>query len=461
MCKGLQAGFARLNINPPMGVDVNGYWVRRNAEGILDDLEVNALALKNGDKTVVLITVDNVGIAHVYYEQFTKAISEKTGLPIEAIFLHCTHTHTGPSTLAPESRYTDKESYKVAKKLSDDYKEFLLVRCMDVATLALSDLKPAKMGYGVGLAPNVAFVRRYRMKDGSVKTNPGVLNPDIVEPIGKVDERVSVVRFDREGAETIVLTNMGNHPDTVGGNLISGDWPTLTRHFVEKSIDNVRCIFFNGPQGDVNHVNVHPTKGDFNDMFNDFDGCSRGYGHTKYMARVVTGGVLQAFDKVNYVDDDEIKFMQKKILIPANKTETDDVALAEKYLKLHSEGKDDEIPFKAMMLTTVLAESARIVRMQTAPDNFPFTLSAISIGSVALVGFPGEPFTAIGRALKETEGYDLVVPCCIVNGYRGYFPMQDSYDEGGYEARSSSYKAGVGEKLIHYSKELLTELKNK
>ncbi len=458
MKTGLQAGFARVNINPPLGIDINGYWVRRNASGFLDNLEANALALRNGDKTVVLIAVDNVGIANIYYPEFRKKISEETSLPLDAIFLHCTHTHTGPSTMITERDYTAEE-IPIYKKLSDDYKDFLLIRCIDVAKLAIADLKSAKMGYGVGKAPNIAFVRRYRMKDGSVKTNPGVLNPDIVEPIGQVDERVSVVRFDREGAETIVLTNMGNHPDTVGGNLISGDWPTLTRHYVEKAIDNTKCIFFNGTQGDVNHVNVHPTKGDFNDMFNDFDGCSRGYGHTKYMARVVTGGVLQAFDKVNYIENDELKFMQKTVQIPANKSETDDLELAEKYLKLHKEGKDEEIPFKAMMLTTVLAESQRIVRMKSAPDNFPFLLSAISIGNVAIIGIPGEPFNAIGRALKQTEGYDLVIPCCIVNGYIGYFPMQDSYDEGGYEARSSSFKAGVGEKIVAYSKELLIDMK--
>ena len=331
MKTGLQAGFARVNINPPLGIDINGYWVRRNASGFLDNLEANALALRNGDKTVVLIAVDNVGIAQIYYDEFRNAVSEKVGLPIEAIFLHCTHTHTGPSTMITERDYTEQE-FPNYKKLSDDYKEFLLVRCVDVAKLAIVDLKPAKMGYGVGVAPNIAFVRRYRMKDGSVKTNPGVNNPDIVAPIGQVDERVSVVRFDREGAETIVLTNMGNHPDTVGGNLISGDWPTLTRHYVEKALDNTKCIFFNGTQGDVNHVNVHPTKGDFNGMFNDFDGCSRGYEHTKYMARVVTGGVLQAFDKVNYVENDELKFMQKTVQIPANKSETDDLELAEPFM---------------------------------------------------------------------------------------------------------------------------------
>ena len=452
---GLQAGFARANINPPMGIDINGYYVRRNAEGILDDLEVNALALKNGEKTVVLLSIDHLGTSDANYPRLREEISKKTSIPMEAIFIHCTHTHTAPTARLTAASGRDE----LTIKLSNDYGELLLSRCVDVACFALADLKPAKMGYGVGLAPNIAFIRRYRMKDGSVKTNPGVLNPDIAHPIGKVDERVSVVRFDREGGETIVLTNMGNHPDTVGGNLVSGDWPALTRKYVEKILDNTKCIVFNGAQGDVNHVNVHPTKGDFNGMFNDFDGCSRGYEHTKYMARVVTGGVLQAFDKVNYVDDDEIRFMQKVVDIPANVPDPKDVPLAEKYVKLHNEGRDDEIPYKAMMLTTVVAEAARMVRLKDGPEFFPFLLSAVSIGKVALIGIPGEPFNAIGRELKETEGYDLIMPCCDVNGYNGYFPMQDSYDEGGYEARSSSFKAGVGEKIVKYGQELLIELK--
>ena len=40
----------------------------------------------------------------------------------------------------------------------------------------------------------------------------------------------------------------------------------------------------------------------------------------------------------------------------------------------------------------------------------------------------------------------------------GYFPMQDAYDEGGYEARSSPFKAGVAERIISEGTKLLAEL---
>ncbi len=448
----LKVGFGRVNSTPSMGIDVNGYFKVRKAEGVLDELEVNAVAISDGNKTALLIAVDVVGIAGVYYPDFIKAISEKTGLSEQSIFLHCTHTHTGPSTGVANGG-------EQAQKLVDDYRAFLISRCVDVASFALNDLKPAKMGYGVSKAPNVAFIRRYRMKDGSVKTNPGVNNPDILHPIGEVDDSVNVIRFDRENAETVVVVNFANHPDTVGGNLISGDWPTLTRHFVEKAIDNTKCIFFNGAQGDVNHVNVHPTKGDFNDMFNDFDGCSRGYGHARHVARVVAGAVMQIYDKVNYTDETEVRCLKRIYDIPANLPDPKDMPLAKKYYELHQAGRDDEIPYKEMMLTTVVAEAGRMVRLENGPENFELPFTAIAIGKVGLFGVPGEPFNGVGKGVKQTEGYDLIIPCCIVNGYRGYFPMQDSYDEGGYEARSSNFKAGAAERIIAYGKEMLTEIK--
>ena len=297
------------------------------------------------------------------------------------------------------------------------------------------------------------------MKDGTARTNPGVNNPDIVAPIGITDESVHVIRFDREGAETVVITNFANHPDVVGGNKISSDWPGMTRRFVEKAIDNTKCIFFNGAQGDVNHVNVHPKAGDFNDMFNDFDGCSRGYGHARHIARVVTGAVMSVYDKVEYLEADKVKFMQKIVEMPSNKPDPKDLPLAHKYNDLHNAGRDDEIPYKAMMLTTVVAEAARMVRLENAPDTFPLLFSAVAIGDVAMFGIPGEPFNGVGRAIKKAEGWKMVIPCCNTNAKIGYFPMMDSYDEGGYEARGCNFKAGVAERIIEEGKEILASLR--
>jgi hypothetical protein len=111
-----------------------------------------------------------------------------------------------------------------------------------------------------------------------------------------------------------------------------------------------------------------------------------------------------------------------------------------------------------MMLTTVMADAARKIRLEHGPEFFPMNLNAIKIGDVAFMGIPGEPFTGIGMGLKEAKGYKMVCPTCLTNGSRGYFPMKDSYDEGGYESRSSNYKAGIAETIIAEGTKILENL---
>ena len=80
------------------------------------------------------------------------------------------------------------------------------------------------------------------------------------------------------------------------------------------------------------------------------------------------------------------------------------------------------------------------------------------MGEFALVGFPGEPFTDIGRQVKEASPAKMTFAACCANGYEGYYPMQSAFDEGGYEARSSRYRAGTAEGLIKEGKAVLGEL---
>ena len=443
----LCAGFARVDITPATGIGIAGYFKPRYVKGVLDALELNALALQCGQTRLVLLSLDHCGVHTPEAAAIRAAAAKVCDLPVEAVYLHATHTHTAPFLVVNSD-----------DRLEQEYFDFVLHRAADAARYALDDLQPARMGYAVGSAPNIAFVRRFRMKDGSIQTNPGVNNPDIVEPIGEVDERVNVLRFDREGTDSLVLVNFGNHPDTVGGELVSADWPGFLRRRLEKALDNVRCFFFNGAQGDVNHVNVHPTAGDFNDMFVDFDDVSRGYGHARHMGNVVAGAVLQVFDKVTYLDIDTLKALQKTIQISSNMPSPEQLPEARRIEELHQAGRDCDIPYEGMMLTTVVAEAERMLKLADGPEHFDMKLSGIAIGTIAMIGIPGEPFTGIGRALKQAPGWTLVLPTCLTNGSDGYFPMQDAYDEGGYEARSSPFKAGVAERIISEGTKLLAEL---
>jgi len=446
----LLAGFGRMDITPMLGIPVAGYYEPRYAEAVLDSLEVNALALAGGGEQVVLLAVDLCGIKRSLSSQLRTAVAQAVGLPAEAVHLHATHTHTGPVT-----------ALHTGEALVDEYIAFLQHRLIDATRQAMADLKPVKMGWGVGNAPGIAFVRRFRMRDGSIRTNPGVNNPDIVEPVGQVDERVNVVRFDQEQGSSLVLINFADHPDTVGGCKISGDWPSFARRTVEKALDNTRCIFFNGAQGDVNHVNVHPKGGDLNGMFMDFDDVSRGYDHAKYMGRVVAGAVLQVYDKVAWTEAHTVRCLWQSVEVPSNMPSKEQLPQARHIHQLHSQGRDAELPYKGMMLTTMVAEAQRMLNLEHGPESFTMELAGVAIGNIALLCVPGEAFTELGRSAKQAPGWDLVLPCGLTNGYEGYFPTMDAYEQGGYEAKSSPFKAGVLELLLAESLRLLDRLQNR
>jgi hypothetical protein len=112
-----------------------------------------------------------------------------------------------------------------------------------------------------------------------------------------------------------------------------------------------------------------------------------------------------------------------------------------------------------MMLTTVLAEAGRKVRLENGPDFFTLHFTAFKIGRVAFFGIPGEPFMAIGKSIKELPGYDLIFPTCNTNAKVGYFPNTEAYDEGGYEAGASPFKSGVAERIVDSARQMLGELK--
>lgn len=444
----LTAGFARRDITPPLGIAINGYYEKRLAEEVLDPLEVNCLALGCGDTDALLLSLDNLGICRELLEPIRQAVCQATGLPPEAVYIHCTHSHTAGAV-----------SHKEQEPLNLAYRQTLAKVLAQAAQEALRDRLPAKMGYAVAQAPRVAFIRRFRMKDGSVRTNPGTNNPEILAPLGQVDERMGLLRFDREDGRSIVLMNFGNHPDTVGGCRLSADWPGFARRTLEQALPNTNALLFNGAQGDVNHINVHPTGGDSNDLRRDFDDVDRGYGHARHIGRVIAGAALQVYDKVCYTPVERLCCAERLLWAPANLPDPAALPQAREYAALHAAGKADRIPFTGMQLTTVVAEAQRMLRLEHGPERFCLPVQTVAIGGVALVGIPGEPFTGVGQALKEAPGWDLVLPTCVTAGYEGYFPMQEAYDEGGYEARSSNFRAGVAELLIRGGLEALEALR--
>ncbi|MBQ3135765.1 MAG: hypothetical protein IJB75_08190 [Oscillospiraceae bacterium] len=453
----LKVGYAGVNINPPLGIGIYGYFVPRFAKGFVDDLEVHAMALSCGEDPCLLVGVDNGGINADMGARFRAAMAKAAGISADNIFLHTTHTHTGPMLVEEVEMFTP-----TAEQMAqvNRYVDFLEERLCDVAVMAVADMKPARMGFAVGHAPDrIAYIRRYKMKDGSTMTCPPINDPNIDHPIGELDQRVNVLRFDREGGESIVVLNYGLHADCVNGELICADWPHWVRKTIADTLDGTKVLCIVGAQGDVGSTHVYPDGGDMNDTEISFDNEMKSPGMARFIGRALAGTILQLFDKVEYIDVDTVSILHRIVEVKANNPKPEELPLAHKYKELHDAGRDDLIPYEAMELTTVVAEAGRMCRLENGPETFKLDVTGLRIGEVAFVGIPGEPFTGIGVGIKNNEGWRLIMPACLTNGNEGYFPMKDAFDEGGYEARSSNFVAGVAEDLIAGGSQLLAEMR--
>ena len=107
-----------------------------------------------------------------------------------------------------------------------------------MAALAVQDLAPAKLSYTRGEVKDVAFIRRYRMKDGSAMTNPGTMNPELYHPLGKSDNTVRLVKFTREGKKDIILINLASHATICSRKELKTKLSAALEKKLEESPDN-------------------------------------------------------------------------------------------------------------------------------------------------------------------------------------------------------------------------------
>lgn len=439
----LKAGFARYDITPPLGISIEGYYEKRNAKGVIDSLLATAVAFDDGEKKAVIISVDVIGMNMEFMSLLRSAVAKAADIDVDGVFISCTHTHTGPAVAATG---VTKETFP-----NPEYGNWLIGRIADVAVMAFLDLAPAKLFYTRGEADDVAHIRRFRMKDGSVRTNPGYMNPDTDHALGVPDEQSQLLIIKREGKKEIGIVNFQVHADTIGGEKLSADYPKFVREVYEKNVPDSFCMYINGTEGNLGGNNVFVEREDY----------VWGYTRTKYMGKKIAMSVISNYELAKEIPGDKIRFAKKVITVSHNKGNSEEVPAALKIAKRYYEvGKEktlQELGGEAKW--EMLAKAVAIAGLNSLPDMHDLIVTALAIGDMVFAGFPGEPFCEVGMEVKKESPFTLTMPACCANGYEGYYPVQSAYDEGGYEVLTARYVAGTAEKLIDTSLEIINSIK--
>ena len=54
----MKAGFAKIDITPPLGVNLGGYYRERYSDHVIEPLYATAVAFSDGERTAIAISVD-------------------------------------------------------------------------------------------------------------------------------------------------------------------------------------------------------------------------------------------------------------------------------------------------------------------------------------------------------------------------------------------------------------------
>ncbi|MFM8215463.1 MAG: hypothetical protein ACKN82_12570, partial [Pirellula sp.] len=251
----LAVGFGTSDITPSKPTPMAGYYGVRYSTATHDPLWAKATLLDDGSTKVAMIALDLISTNPWMVRETRKLIEEKLGIPPSHVMISATHSHTGPMLYDPDERLLERFGNQ-----TDEAKQYMIGLPERIAKSVLdaaANLKPRTASFAIGEEKQLAFNRRFFMKDGSVGWNPGKLNPNIVREAGPTDDALPFVAFyDEPGKIAGLLSSFAIHLDTVGGSQWSADMPYTIQESLSKVFPGAHLQYATGTCGDINHIDV-------------------------------------------------------------------------------------------------------------------------------------------------------------------------------------------------------------
>lgn len=434
----MRIGLAEVNITPPLGMQIPGYGPKpRLATGMKDELFAKAAVIESGETVLAFIVIDIISLELDSSTRIRNRVYEYTGIPAEQVMVSCTHTHTGPP--------------RPVDAVALSYYPTLEAKSADAAILAWGKREDARIGCGRGSEDSVAFNRRFFMKDGTVQTNPGILNPNIDRPEGPIDPEVLVIRIDNARGEPLgIVSNYAVHTDCVSGTEYSGDYPaTISRTIKQLYGESVVSLFFQGACGNINHIDVsgrHDPKV---------------IPHRVRMGSILGLEISKVRDKTKTAWSDVQLFVASRIVnVSERALRKHEIEWAENTLAALKGISDDSLSSKQAMEKTRAEQ--RLVSIRQPLHSRDYEIQVSAIGDLAVVALPAEMFVEFGLEIKERSPYAFTIINELSNGSgNGYVCTPAAYDRGGYEPTGTKFTEEAGDLFVRSALELLNELRGR
>ena len=438
----MEAGVATVDVTPPLGYRMCGYFHERLSTGTHDPLIARAIVLRQGDRQAALVFCDLIGLPREMTVHVRRLAEQETGIPAGNILLAATHTHTGPLFAGAMRKHL--HDLAVAEKGHDpaekvDYPARLIDRLEQVIVDARAALAPVKLEAGVARQQGLSFNRRFHMKGGGpVRFNPGKMNPDIVRPAGPIDPEVGSLLFRAADDRAVAsLTVFALHLDTVGGLEYSADYP----HYLEASLrgelgTGFISMFGNGTCGDINHIDVSHRR------------RQQGHDEARRIGETLAATVKAKLHGLKEIAEPSLAVRTEVVDVPLQQYSEEEVAWAKEAMKQVHTG---QLPF----LERVKAYKIMALELLEG-ETLPMTVQVFRLADdVAIVALPGEVFVDLGLAIKRGSPFATTMVIELAHDAPGYVPTRKAFAEGSYETVNSRIRPGGGEMLVETALRLL------
>lgn len=393
---GLRAGAAVIDITPAYPVRLTGF-VARKAESEPGGfpLWAKALALDGGvEGPAVLMTVDNCGVGETVVERVAARLFKRAGIPRARITVASSHTHAGPQTLGFAANIFAQDLPPDQMAAIQRYTGELTEKLVQVALVAVADLKPARLFRTEG---SVGFAANRRTPGGSVDHSLPVL-----------------CARDWDGNIRALVANYACHCTTVGAgfNRTCGDWAGFAAARIEQQFPGSVALITIGCGADAN---PHPRGGeDFGVGFAQMHGSAL----ADAVTRLVAGGTMTSLTSAPNVRSRRIPLPFSR---PFTRQEWEQRATRDGIVGYHAR-----------------KHLARMSRGEAIPVELPYLVQTWTFGSdYALVFLGGEVVVDYALRLKRELDASRLWITAYANDVPCYIPSARILAEGGYEAEES------------------------
>jgi hypothetical protein len=443
-----EAGFASVDITPPIGWRRAGGYHEEISTGVNDPLLAKALVLSQDRVTVALVGNDLCSVPRDLTDAARRRAAEATGIPFENIVITATHTHGGPEYHGPlrdvlrERSMRDHGGEDPREPL--DYRAQLVDAWAAAIEQAYKVRQPVSLSVVVPQQPDLAFNRRFLMKDGSTGWNPGRLNPDVLRPLGPTDSDLPfILARDLEGRPLGSLTVFAMHTAIFGGPKFGACYPGHLQQALREGLKAPQFIsvFGEGCAGDINHIDVRR-------------GAEPGVDYSQRTGQTIAHTIQKSLPLARPIEAGQLLMKSVTIESPVAPL-SDDEYLAAKQLM-------DTLDRNGAPFLTLVDAWRKMFQHKFWEEHggkLPQEVQAIRLDqNTAIVMLPHEVFVELGMAIKSASPFRTTIVISLANDIDFYIPVRRAFEEGHYEPTTCPLLPGCGERLVAAAVELLQQL---